>query len=187
MGKIRPKPLTLGQIFGRRVQQERERQRLTQKEVVERLAALGRPMDRSNLGRIERGETTGQLDNLIALALALHVAPIHLLLPQEDEERVELASKQSLPAGEARSWIAGRRLLPDSDPWAYFAAMSRAEQEQLADEAASTVARARGISPLVFAASRTDAERQRDTQWLRDSLEDLLAEQARTRKEDDHG
>src|SRR6266511_5775853 len=142
MGKIHPKPLTPGAIFGRRVAEERRRQGLSQDELVKRLAKLGRPMDRSNLGYIERGGTTGQLDNVIALALALGVAPIHLIVPRDGEETVELTKKHRLPARKARLWISGAELLPDSDPVAYIAAMPEDELQALVG------ASLRGATPI---------------------------------------
>lgn len=171
MGKIRPKPLTLGHVFGRRVKEERERQRLTQAAVVERLKALGHPMDRSNLGRIERGESNGQLDNLAALALALGVAPIHLMLPRRDEERIALAAKRTLQADEARGWIRGEKMLADSDPYPYFAAMSESDQRRVA---------LADVRPIVQAVL-SEEEKTRLTETLRDRVEDVLAERASNR------
>jgi transcriptional regulator with XRE-family HTH domain len=176
MGKIRPKPLTLGAIVGRRVQEERKRQGLTQDELVERLARLGEPMDRSNLGRIENGKTKGQLDNVIPLALALGCSPIHLMLPREGEEVVELTPKRRLPARTARQWLTGKMLLPDSDPLAYAAAMSEDELHALA---ARLLAKGSPVapSPITLAlASETAAGR------LRDAIEDVFAGRALERK-----
>jgi transcriptional regulator with XRE-family HTH domain len=164
--------LSPGAIFGRRVSEERKRQGLSQDDLVKRLEKLGRYMDRSNLSRIERGETTGQLDNVVALALALGVAPIHLMVPREGEEAVELAPKRRLSAGDARLWIGGRKLLPESDPVAFVAAMSDEEQEQLARA---------GVSPIVFAAMGTEAQKA----WVtrrREVVEDVLAGRASERR-----
>ena len=170
MGEIRTDPLTPGVIFGRRVREERERQRLTQDDVVERLSNLGRPMDRSNLGRIERGDTTGQLDNLFALALALGVAPIHLMLPREEEELVAIAPKRTLAADEARSWVRGLKMLADSDPFAYFAAMPESDQRAVLAGAGPK------ISPLVAAASGLGWPDP--TPEVRQLVEDTLAARA---------
>lgn len=185
MGKKPPEALTVGEVFGRRVREERKRQGLSQEELVERLEAIGRPMERSNLGRIERGETTGQLNNLVALALALGVAPIHLMTPREDEGSVRLVDHTKvppIPASAAREWIRGTALLhaiegvPDSDPYAYFAAMSEREQEAVAMQ---------GVSPLVLAASGDPGWRKRATQQMRDAVDDVLS--ARKIKEDTNG
>jgi transcriptional regulator with XRE-family HTH domain len=172
MGKIRPTPLSPGVIFGRRVRDERQRQGLRQDELVDRLAKLGRPMDRSNLGRIERGETTGQLDNVMALALALGVAPIHLLVPRDAEEKVELAPKRPpLAARTARLWISGRELLPDSDWRAWVAAMPDDELQAVVGDSLT------GGTPLTRAlASGPLADR------VREHIEDDFAGRATARK-----
>jgi transcriptional regulator with XRE-family HTH domain len=172
MGKNPPKPLTPGAIFGRRVKEERERQRLSQEEVVRRLAGLDRPMDRSNLGRIERGETTGQLDNVIALALALGCSPIHLMLPRDDEEEVEMAPKRSLSAADARAWLRGSKILDDGDPIAYIAAMS--EEDQRAVVLA-------GVSPLALALT-SEKTKAKAAESLRAAVDDVLSGRATARK-----
>jgi transcriptional regulator with XRE-family HTH domain len=172
MGKNPPKPLSPGAIVGRRVSEERKRQGLSQDELATRLAKLGRPMDRSNLGRIERGETTGQLDNVIALALALGVAPIHLMVPREGEERVELTPNRRLPASEARQWIGGRKLLPESDPLAYVAAMSDDEQQALALS---------GFDALTLALTSRQAKKAAGDR-LREALEDVFSGRASERR-----
>lgn len=172
MAEKSPQPQTPGEMFGRRVREERDRQRLSLRELADRVNALGSGLDRSTLARIERGETRGNLDTLFALAAALGVAPIHLMLPREDDAEIKLVGKRRLTAGAARAWIRGVKLLDDSNPSAYVAAMSPAEQERLAHA---------GISALeLFVTS--DAEKRKTTTKLRDAVEDVLAEQAITRK-----
>jgi transcriptional regulator with XRE-family HTH domain len=171
MGKNPPTLLTPGAIIGRRVAEERKRQGLSQNDLVERLAAIGRPMDRSNLGRIERGETTGQLDNVVSLAIALGIAPVHLLVPRDDEEMVELTPTHRVPAKTARSWFMGAALLPDSDPHAYVAAMSDEEQNRLA---------LAGYSSLVLALV-PERDRRAMQRRFRNAVAEVLSDRAASR------
>lgn len=139
-------------------------------------------MDRSNLGRIESGRTTGQLDNVMALALALGVAPIHLMLPREGEEMVEIAPKRHLDPATAREWVGGMRLLDDSDPLAFFAALPDEDQTRIMTRAGLGAA---NVSPLVIAAAGgigrfVPSEEQMVK--LRDAITDHFAAQAAERK-----
>ncbi|MEU9974098.1 helix-turn-helix transcriptional regulator [Streptomyces sp. NPDC051014] len=52
---------------------------LAQRELAARVTALGRPMSNTMLSRIERAHRRCDIDDLVALALALHVSPLLLL------------------------------------------------------------------------------------------------------------
>src|SRR5262249_50443157 len=114
----KPQHLRPGQVFGRRVREERMRQQLSLRELTNRVSALGVPLDRSTLVRIEQGGTRGNLDTLFALAVALGVSPIHLMVPRQAGEKMSLLGNRTLPADDAQAWIRGRKLLRDSDPQA---------------------------------------------------------------------
>ncbi|WP_330289992.1 helix-turn-helix domain-containing protein [Streptomyces sp. NBC_00576] len=57
----------------------RTERRLAQGELAARVTALGRPMSNTMLSRIERAERRCDVDDLVALAQALHVSPLVLL------------------------------------------------------------------------------------------------------------
>lgn len=59
----------------------RNRMNLGYADLARRLEALGRPIPVLGLSRIERGERRVDIDDLMALAVALGVSPTSLLLP----------------------------------------------------------------------------------------------------------
>lgn len=68
------------------VRQLRQSKGLTYKELSERLENLGRPIPVLGLSRLEKGERRVDVDDLVALAVALETAPNQLLLPEMDIE-----------------------------------------------------------------------------------------------------
>lgn len=62
----------------------REKRRLSYAELSRILDGLGRPIPPLGLRRIEAGERRVDVDDLVALALALEVSPLALILPTEE-------------------------------------------------------------------------------------------------------
>lgn len=75
-----------GERVAASVKQLRESQGLTYKQLSERLEDLGRPIPVLGLSRLERGDRRVDVDDLIALAIALDVTPNRLLMPPADVE-----------------------------------------------------------------------------------------------------
>lgn len=73
----------IGERIRHRVAALREDRRLTLAQLSERLGELGRPILPSGLSKIENGERRVDVDDLVALALALDTTPNALLLPAE--------------------------------------------------------------------------------------------------------
>jgi transcriptional regulator with XRE-family HTH domain len=65
------------------VRQFREKRGHTYAELSRKLAELGRDIPPLGLRRLEAGERRVDVDDLVALALALNVSPLGLLLPTE--------------------------------------------------------------------------------------------------------
>lgn len=84
---------------------------MSQRRLVARLDQLGLPLNQSVITRIERGTRKVSLDEAIALAAALDVAPVHLFLPIGDEGRVSVTPSAEVPARVARQWALGIRAL----------------------------------------------------------------------------
>lgn len=123
---------TPGQVFARRVQAARKRLGWTQQQLAERVTELGVPMHRLTVAKIEKGGQRAEnvaLREMFGLALALSVAPVHLLVPLEDEASVDIAPATfgPQPAPLVRSWIRGQNTLY-SDPAQYLAEMPESEQ-----------------------------------------------------------
>lgn len=105
---------------GQRVAQNAEtlRGRIPLRELSDRLAALGRPILASGLVKLGKGERRVDVDDLVALALALGVNPNRLLLPVKlDDHEIELTPEISVMPFQAWQWADGKGpLLAASDP-----------------------------------------------------------------------
>lgn len=85
-------------------------------ELAKKLKDGGRPVSPSALAKIERGERRVDVGDLIALAVALNVAPSGLLLPVDTEPLAEIevtGRSRAVPALKAWEWVDGRDTLDD--------------------------------------------------------------------------
>jgi transcriptional regulator with XRE-family HTH domain len=71
-----------GVTVAKNIQRVRKAQNLSLKDLAERLARHGRKIGLSSLSKIENGDRRVDVDDLIAIALALDVSPLGLLLPR---------------------------------------------------------------------------------------------------------
>ena len=109
----------------RRVRRESD---LTLTGLAERMETVGRPVGESTLTNIELGHRRVDVDDLVALAVALDTTPNRLLLGDDaDETRVDLTSTISASAVDVWGWACGefppdlvmgstRHTVPDQ-PW----------------------------------------------------------------------
>ena len=88
LGRKQPKnPLgPTGERVIANIKQLRQSKGLNYKQLSERLESLGRPIPVLGLSRLERGERRVDVDDLVALAIALETTPNRLLLPGSDIE-----------------------------------------------------------------------------------------------------
>lgn len=107
---------TPSDYVGQRAREVRHHRGLTVAELATRCAATGAPhLTRSVIHDIENGRPTAGLrrravtvDELLALALVLNVAPVHLLVPIDgDGEPYPLTPTSSYPRHRVRDWIRG--------------------------------------------------------------------------------
>lgn len=99
------------------VERIRKARQLHQKDLSARLAEVGRPMLSTVISKIERGERRVDVDDLVALALALNVSPSALLLPPtSDNTAVQLTDTFSIASGTAWDWSEGHRTAMDWEP-----------------------------------------------------------------------
>jgi transcriptional regulator with XRE-family HTH domain len=111
-------PETPGQVVARRVREVRERRGWSRDRLVARLTELGVEMGRPTISRIESGRGRAEnvtVNELLALAAALDVAPVHLMVPLEDEARLAITSDWQPTALDARAWIRGTGTTVDSE------------------------------------------------------------------------
>jgi len=77
-------------------------------DVAERMAGLGRPLSLNGVSKVERGKRGVDVDDLVALALALNVSPLRLILtPDASDDRISLTPKVSVPKRDAWQWASG--------------------------------------------------------------------------------
>lgn len=104
-------------------------------------AELARQMDwpRSTLHKLESGSRNVTVDDLLSLALALHVAPAVLLVPWEDDEQLSVVInggkfESRMDSAEAFGWIVGApdpyTLALQANPVDYFSTTPVAVQRR---------------------------------------------------------
>ncbi len=104
--------------IGRRVAENltalREHRRLSQAELSELINRLGRQMASDSISKIEKLGRRVDVDDLVALAVALDTTPNRLLLPGNaaETEIVQLTPEFSVSALDAWKWARGRRPFP---------------------------------------------------------------------------
>jgi transcriptional regulator with XRE-family HTH domain len=91
-----------------RVREARNRKGMTAQELADRLKGSGVPWDRGTVTKLETGHRQNvTVVELLALARALDVAPIHLLVPLEDGGNYMATPNEPVKVERARYWIRG--------------------------------------------------------------------------------
>lgn len=96
----------------------REARRLGYAELSRQLSEMGREIPPLGLRRIETGVRRVDVDDLVALALALEVSPLALLLPTQPSAVVPQGDQYT--ASRIWDWARGRRPLSPSDPFTFI-------------------------------------------------------------------
>jgi transcriptional regulator with XRE-family HTH domain len=120
----------------------RGRQGLSAEALAQRLREHGGLLDRAAISKIENGMRGVSLDEALLLAVALGLSPLHLFLPREDDDIVELAPDVRVESIAARRWIRGIEPLPGQDDRVYRTEVPASEWRVLDER----VVRARGIA-----------------------------------------
>jgi transcriptional regulator with XRE-family HTH domain len=118
--------------IGRHVAELRHHRGLTVRRLSERLGELGHPMLPSVISKLEKGNRSVDVDDLIALAVALRVNPSRLWLPfVADETEVALTPVVRVPAWAAWQWSDGSAPLPTLDAESGYNTDDEAEDFQI--------------------------------------------------------
>lgn len=88
---------------------------MTKEALSDRLTEVGRPIRATGLARLEAGKRRVDVDDLVALALALEVSPVALLLPPSEVEKLDLTEKTTAAWEAAWRWAVGEQPL-DAGP-----------------------------------------------------------------------
>jgi transcriptional regulator with XRE-family HTH domain len=114
------------------VRQARDRRGWSGEQLAERCAQAGMDsLDRSTIANIENGRRRRiGVDEWLVLAHVLNVAPLHLLLPRDDDDLVGVTPAVTVNAAQARRWVTGREPLPGSDEATYRFEVPRSEHDR---------------------------------------------------------
>jgi transcriptional regulator with XRE-family HTH domain len=101
----------------RRVAELRARRGLSAQKLADRCAEYGMPeLNRSVITNLENDRRQAvTVDELLTLALALGVAPLHLFIPTDDSARVAITPNSDVDAAYARQWVIGEQPLLDGE------------------------------------------------------------------------
>ncbi len=139
----------------------RSEKEMTLGQLSERLSELGRPISISGLSKIERGERRVDVDDLVAIAVALDESPNRLLLPGpsghpgEPSQDVALTPTEQAPWERAWLWATGARALRAIDLHGQWKSKNRPHDEPL--QAEDFEAMAKAIDAAVAALERARA------------------------------
>ncbi|MEU3287807.1 helix-turn-helix domain-containing protein [Streptomyces longwoodensis] len=151
----------------------REARGMSKKDLSEKVAALGRPIPPLGISRLEAGTRRVDVDDLIALALALRVSVNALLLPRDGDgtESVELTDSVSLTAAEAWQWADGDKPYQkaERDEYGYelrYRLDSRPEWERDALRQIHNEQLAKATKSTAMGAASYDWSKEDDGQWV---------------------
>jgi transcriptional regulator with XRE-family HTH domain len=109
------------EVFRERLREVRRLKGWTQQQLADVLTDAGLKLDATAVTRLERGTRGVALDEVVAIAAALGVSPLHLIVPLHNDELLNVDPQLSTDAVTARAWIRGQQPLreTDDDKWFY--------------------------------------------------------------------
>jgi transcriptional regulator with XRE-family HTH domain len=135
--------VTTSDMVARRVREVRRRRGLSVAQLAQRCADVGVPeLTAQALYNLEAGRADKRgrrrravtVDELLVLALALDVAPVHLLVPLDDDEvAYPVTPTRGEPAGEIRDWVRGAAALDGTDQRSFFSEVPEHEWQQVTE------------------------------------------------------
>ncbi|WP_157487932.1 helix-turn-helix domain-containing protein [Leifsonia sp. Root1293] len=107
-----------GKTVAENVKRLRGELNLKQSELSERLSALGQPIPTASIGKLESGLRKVEVDDLMAIAVALNVSPLALLLPdtRSPEAKVDVTGAENQRSGDVWQFGLGETPLAATAP-----------------------------------------------------------------------
>lgn len=106
---------------------------MTQQQLADRISQLGVPMHQTAIARVESGKRELTLMEAFQYAWALHVAPVHLFVPTDSDEPINIGPSMEASPAETRAWIRGQLPL-FQEQRAYFSTVPEGEFERRSEE-----------------------------------------------------
>jgi transcriptional regulator with XRE-family HTH domain len=150
-------------VFRQQVKELREARGWSQEVLARRIRdQLGQPMLQSTIAKIEAGKKRVLLEDFLVVAMALDVAPIHLIVPTRKAFEVVPGEKgRAVDPRGARAWIRGELPLSEDPIDRAFYEKSRPPEEQFD----------RRDDLLLHLVRKTASARSHgDSEWARDFL-----------------
>jgi transcriptional regulator with XRE-family HTH domain len=93
-----------GETVRENIARLRKEQRMTLRDLAERLEESDRPLAHNTLSEIERGARRVDVDDLMAIAIALDASPMSLLMPDVTDENDEVQATGTTPIAAQYLW-----------------------------------------------------------------------------------
>lgn len=122
-------------VTARNVRRVRNARQLDLKGLSEALDQVGWPMSVAALSRLENGERRVDVDDVIALSVALNVSPLAILLPEDGEEHSEIGTgmPDRVRLDEVWAWGRGETNLLNEALESYWASQALKIDEELGE------------------------------------------------------
>ena len=96
------------QTVRKRMKDVRRRRGMTAQQLAAAMTDLGVKWDRATVAKLETGYRQSiSLDEWLTLAYVLNVAPVHLLVPLEDDVAYSISPEITDTSQRVRAWVAG--------------------------------------------------------------------------------
>ncbi|MER7459211.1 helix-turn-helix domain-containing protein [Micromonospora sp. NPDC126480] len=117
-----------------RVKQLRKARGWSAQRLADEMAKVGVPWERMIVTKLENGRRAGvSVEEMLALAYVLDVAPVHLLIPpvaSSGEERFyAMVPNVGMPLRDVREWVRGKEPAAGQDPRPYFSEVPPEERD----------------------------------------------------------
>jgi transcriptional regulator with XRE-family HTH domain len=108
-------------VVAKRVREVRQKRGLTAAQLAEQMTRVGVPWKRGVVAKLESGlREAVSVEELLALAYVLDVAPVHLLVPFDDKTPYRATPTRVEPSGAVRDWVRGAWYLEGVDVRGFF-------------------------------------------------------------------